>query len=106
MYKIKLIVFLLLLNCICFAQSKGGGKSPAMIRYPKETHLANVKQLTFGGDNAEAYFSSDGKKVVFQATNPEWQTECDQIYYSTLDNFSASLISTGSGRTTCAYFLP
>ncbi len=106
MYKIKLIVFLVLSSFICFAQSKSGAKSPAMIRYPKETHLANVKQLTFVGDNAEAYFSFDGKKIVFQATNPEWQTECDQIYYSTLDNFSPSIISTGSGRTTCSYFLP
>jgi TolB protein len=104
MYKINAIL-LLLCNAV-FAQTNTGAKSPAMIRYPKETRLANVKQLTFGGDNAEAYFSSDGKKIVFQATNPEWQTQCDQIYYSTLDNFSPSIVSTGSGRTTCSYFLP
>ena len=106
----KTSYILLTASIICgntFAQQKNGSAGkPAMIHYPKETHLANVRQLTFGGDNAEAYFSFDGKKISFQATNPEWQTECDQIYYSTLDNFSPSIISTGSGRTTCAYFLP
>jgi TolB protein len=101
------VIILVATISLGFAQQKSpaAGK-PALIRYPKELHLANVKQLTFGGDNAEAYFSFDGKKIVFQATNPEWQTKCDQIYYSTLDNFSPSLISTGSGRTTCAYFFP
>ena len=88
------------------AQTNGGGAKPGMIHYPGESHLANIKQLTNGGDNAEAYFNSDGTKIVFQATNPQWQTQCDQVYYSTLDNFSPSLISTGSGRTTCSYFMP
>jgi TolB protein len=107
MYKLSIILFLAFISSGSIAQQKGSGpKSPAMVRYPKETRITNVKQLTFGGDNAEAYFSFDGKKIVFQATNPAWQTECDQIYYSTLENFSPSIISTGSGRTTCAYFLP
>ena len=39
------------------------------LRYAQEVHLKSVKQLTFGGDNAEAYWSFDDKKVVFQATN-------------------------------------
>lgn len=77
-----------------------------MIHYPQEKHLKNVKQLTNGGDNAEAYFSFDSKMITFQATNPAWNTQCDQIYYSALDNFSPSLVSTGTGRTTCSYFLP
>src|ERR1051325_8907356 len=91
------------LACVLFihpvhAQTQQGASKPAMIHYPSETHLTNVKQLTFGGDNAEAYFNSDATKIVFQATNPQWQTQCDQIYYSTITNFSASIISTGSGR--------
>ncbi len=81
------------------------------LRYPEETHLANLKQLTFGGDNAEAYWSSDGQSLVFQATREEWGATCDQIYY--LDTREAvdpnkvpALISTGTGRTTCSYFMP
>ena len=76
------------------------------VHYPQETHLMNVRQLTFGGDNAEAYFSFDNTRFVFQATNKKWNTECDQIYYSNVDVFSQHLLSTGKGRTTCSYFLP
>jgi len=79
--------------------------------YPQEKHLKNIKQLTFGGDNAEAYWSFDGKKLVFQATNPAWDLECDQIFIMNLtDDLSKGakpqMISTGFGRTTCSYFLP
>jgi len=74
--------------------------------YPQEKHLQNVRQLTFGGDNAEAYFSFDDTKITFQATNPEWKTKCDQIYYSGVRDFSPVLLSSGAGRTTCSYFLP
>ena len=48
--------------------------------YEEEVHFDNVRQLTYGGDNAEAYWSFDGRSLVFQATNPGWGTECDQIY--------------------------
>ena len=50
-----------------------------------EPHLKNMKQLTFGGDNAEAYFSFDGKKLSFQSNNPLWNLKCDQIYYMIID---------------------
>ncbi len=76
------------------------------IHYPQEKHLKNVRQLTTGGDNAEAYFSFDSKSITFQATYQKWNAECDQIFSSTLDNFSPHRISTGDGRTTCSYFLP
>ncbi len=81
------------------------------LRYEQEKHLKNVKQLTWGGDNAEAYFSSDNKKLVFQATNTEWGTQCDQIYVMDAHKGlkpgeQAQLISTGKGKTTCSYFLP
>lgn len=81
------------------------------LHYTEETHLANVKQLTFGGDNAEAYWSFDNKQLVFQARNEDWGTECDQIYVmdagkSLVDDEIPQLVSTGKGRTTCSYFMP
>lgn len=78
------------------------------LRYTQEKHLANVRQLTFGGDNAEAYWSFDDTKIVFQAKNPEWGTDCDQIYVADVNQEIREipqLVSTGKGRTTCAYFL-
>ncbi len=81
------------------------------LRYAEETHLANLRQLTFGGDNAEAYWSSDGHRLVFQATRQEWGAACDQIYIiDTRDDIdpakTPTLLSTGYGRTTCSYFMP
>ncbi|MEZ4911074.1 MAG: hypothetical protein R2774_09445 [Saprospiraceae bacterium] len=81
------------------------------LRYNNEIHLKNIKQLTFGGDNAEAYFSFDDKKIVFQATNTIWGASCDQIYFFDLQKWQRTpkappLLSTGKGRTTCSYFLP
>lgn len=75
-----------------------------------EKHLKNIKQLTFGGDNAEAYFSFDGTKLTFQARNPKWGSACDQIYMTGIDQTWATempqRISNGLGRTTCSYFMP
>ena len=76
-----------------------------------EKHLRNIRQLTFGGDNAEAYWSFDGKQLTFQSNNPAWGLQCDQIFTAKLSQFGdssfrASLISTGDGRTTCSYFMP
>ena len=82
------------------------------IQYPEEKHFAKVKQLTFGGDNAEAYWSFDSKMVSFQSNNKAWGLNCDQIFYMPIEGMDLSggkkpqLISTGKGRTTCAYFMP
>ncbi|MEJ7610213.1 MAG: hypothetical protein WKF88_03430 [Ferruginibacter sp.] len=81
------------------------------IHFPGETHFANVRQLTFGGDNAEAYFSNDGKYLVFQRTDPKNGIQCDQIWMGKVpqtpqEKFEPVLISTGTGRTTCSYFYP
>ena len=78
---------------------------------PKEVHLANLKQLTFGGDNAEAYWSFDNTKLVFQTKYDKWGAPCDQIYTMPIDQDLSDgtipqLISTGLGRTTCSYFMP
>lgn len=90
------------------------------LTYPGERHLANVRQLTFGGENAEAYWSADGRELIFQSTRPPY--DCDQIYLVEVDAPGAAtdrgptsaspgppeprLVSTGAGRTTCAYFFP
>ncbi len=76
-----------------------------------ETHFASLKQLTNGGDNAEAYWSFDDSKLVFQVTNPKWELECDQIFVFDWQNDNLmenmpQMVSTGLGRTTCSYFLP
>lgn len=69
-----------------------------------EKHLRNIRQLTFGGENAEAYFSADDKRLIFQSTRDG--RECDQIYTMNVDGSNVKLISTGQGRTTCSYFFP
>lgn len=79
--------------------------------YAQETHLKNIQKLTFGGDNAEAYFSPDGKMLTMQVTNKAIGAECDQIYTLNLTDkeFNAQSlkrISNGKGRTTCSYFMP
>jgi len=74
------------------------------LRLPSEKHLRNIRQLTFGGENAEAYFSFAFDKLVFQSTRDSFA--CDQIYSMGLDGTNLKLLSTGFGRTTCSYFLP
>jgi Tol biopolymer transport system component len=74
------------------------------LRDAREIHLRHVKQLTFGGTNAEAYFSYDGKRLVFQSTREPYR--CDQIFIMDADGSNPHLVSTGKGRTTCAYFYP
>jgi TolB protein len=70
----------------------------------QETHLKNLKQLTFGGQNAEAYFSFDGNKLIFQSTRPPF--ECDQIFSMNADGSDVKLLNSGKGRTTCGFFFP
>lgn len=69
----------------------------------EERHLRNIRQLTDGGENAEAYFSFDGTRLSFQTTQGHG---CDQIYTMTLDGSGKRLVSTGQGRTTCAHYTP
>ena len=69
-----------------------------------EKHFKNVRMLTTSGENAEAYFSFDGKKLVFQATFDSM--ECDQIFTMSTDGADRELVSTGYGKTTCSYYYP
>lgn len=83
----------------------------SILLYPEERHLKNIRQLTFGGDNAEAYFSFDDEMLVFQSNNPAWGLKCDQIFYNeiadaNIEKDKPTMLSTGLGRTTCSYFMP
>ncbi|MEP6591164.1 MAG: hypothetical protein ABJC19_08265 [Gemmatimonadota bacterium] len=71
---------------------------------PGETHLANIRQLTFGGNNAEAYFSADGTRLIFQRQT-EVNAGCDQEYVMNIDGSGLRRVSDGKGRTTCGYFI-
>src|SRR6185295_17359271 len=78
--------------------------SPEQLRLPQEKHLRNIKQLSFSGENAEAYFSADGKQLIFQSKRDG--RECDQIYTMNVAGENVRMISNGDGRTTCSYFFP
>jgi Tol biopolymer transport system component len=84
------------------------GQTPAVprasLKMPGENHLANIRQLTFAGDNAEAYFSPDGTHLIFQGHHPP-ETECDQMYTMKIDGTDVHHVSVG-GRTTCGFFYP
>ncbi len=69
-----------------------------------ERHLKNVRQMTFGGQNAEAYWNVAGNKIVYQTRQPGWADE--QIIEMNVDGSNKHLISTGKGRCTCSYFTP
>lgn len=71
---------------------------------PDEPRLANLRMLTDGGENAEAYFSADGQRLIFQSTRPG--VSCDQIFTMDADGSNVRMVSTGEGRTTCGFFFP
>src|SRR5262245_13500851 len=83
-----------------------GTPAPAVARepLPQEKHLKNLRQLTFHGENAEAYWSHDEERLVFQSKRPPFIA--DQIFTMAADGSDIRLVSTGKGRTTCSFFLP
>jgi len=76
----------------------------------EEKYFKSLRQVTFGGDNAEAYWSPDGSKLIFQSNYSEWGLECDQMFIMNADESfedrMPKMVSTGKGRTTCGYFMP
>ncbi len=107
--KYSFLLLILLIVCLSsYAQDSSA------IQYPQERHLKNVHQLTFGGDNAEAYWNFSGTALTYQYTNRKDDIYCDRIYYYPLSRFYGTQdtilmpipVSSGKGRTTCSYFLP
>jgi Tol biopolymer transport system component len=89
--------------------SKQDTAAASLAKPEEQKHLKNVRQLTFGGQNAEAYFSADDKLLIFQHQGAG--VPCDQIYSIPVDApngqpATPKLLSTGKGRTTCSYFFP
>jgi TolB protein len=85
------------------AQTDANRSQSPSLQEPNETHLKNVRQLTFGGQNAEAYFSADGKRLIFQSTRDGY--DCDQQYVMNIDGTQVHRVSTGTGRTTCGLWM-
>ncbi|HEX5069690.1 MAG TPA: hypothetical protein VFV78_05680 [Vicinamibacterales bacterium] len=85
------------------AADQAPASSDATLKLPQETHISNLRQLTFSGENAEAYFSFDGTRLSFQSTG---EYPCDQIYTMNVDGSDRKLLSSGAGRTTCSHFMP
>ena len=86
------------------ASFRTGAEPADQLIHENESHFAGLRQLTFGGQNAEAYWSMDDEWVMFQATPRE--AGCDQQFTMRADGSGLSLVSTGAGRTTCGYFFP
>ncbi|MBI1853756.1 MAG: PD40 domain-containing protein [Planctomycetes bacterium] len=80
------------------------GPAAALEPLPGERHFRSLRQLTNGGENAEAYWSSDGKQLILQSTRDGLQ--CDQIFTMNADGSNVHMVSTGKGHCTCSYFFP
>jgi Tol biopolymer transport system component len=76
---------------------------PAVI-HPEEKHFRNLRQVTFGGQNAEGYWSPDGKQIVYQRMNEAEGVPCDQTFVFELASGESRRVSNGKGRVTCSYF--
>lgn len=113
-------MFVLFLVGSCKTETKPTVETPKEVKslmadsdtliYPEENYFKRIRQITFGGDNAEAYWSWDDKQMIFQSNNNAWGMECDQMFLMHIEEAfkdkKPPTVSTGMGRTTCAYFLP
>ncbi len=72
--------------------------------FPGEVHLKNIRQLTFGGQNAEAYFNHDASQIIFQSSRDGH--DCDAIYIMNSDGSNVHQVSSGKGTTTCSFIQP
>jgi Tol biopolymer transport system component len=96
------LVVLLALACGHGAASSGASRT-FIEPQPGERHLKNIRQLTFGGNNAESYFSRSGRQLIFQRQE-HVDAGCDQEYIMDIDGSGMRRISNGLGRTTCGFF--
>src|SRR5437660_12349009 len=91
---------------LALSGSDGPTPPPSTLLFPgEEKFLANIRQLTFGGQNAEAYWSADGRRLIFQS-NDEGRLPCDQIFIMNADGSGKPMVSNGNGKTICSYFFP
>src|SRR5574342_570728 len=80
-------------------------QSEKPLALPEEKHLRNVRQITFAGENAEAYFSADGRALIYQSAGEG--VPCDRIYIAPVDGSAPPRqVSNGKGKSTCAFFFP
>jgi Tol biopolymer transport system component len=86
------------------SESRAARAAAEPLERPGERRLRNIRQLTFGGENAEAYFSFDGARLIFQSSREG--RGCDQEYVMRLDGTAVQRVSTGAGAVTCGYFFP
>src|SRR6202521_6006210 len=107
---VLLLLFTASASFVTYSQGQHAGQTGSTsLALPSEKHLRNVRQLTFGGTNAEAYFSADDKYLIFMHQGEG--VPCDQMYTMPVDTpdgkpAKPKLVSTGKGRTTCGYFFP
>ncbi len=90
------------LLCVAAAALMAAPPGPDPLRDPREARLRSIHQITFGGENAEAYWSPDGQSLIFQSKRDG--LGCDQIFVMRSDGSGARRVSTGLGKTTCSYF--
>ncbi|MFT7678773.1 MAG: TolB protein [Planctomycetota bacterium] len=84
----------------------GAVPSDDLIQPGEERFFKHLWQVTWGGENAEAYWSFDGTRLVMQSRRPKEGIDCDQIFTTSASGGGTEMVSTGKGVTTCAYFLP
>ena len=104
--RLSLASRLLPLLAAALSCARPAGPSPAPLpsfgAEPGERHLRNLRRLTSGGENAEAYYSRDGRRLIFQSTRDG--RSCDQQYVMNVDGTALRRVSTGTGKTTCGFF--
>ena len=104
MRKVPVLVLLALVAAATSFVMVTAAQDARPLLLPEEKHLRNIRQLTFRGENAEAYLSADDKMIVYQSHEKEG--ECDQIYAMDLEGKVRKLVSTGKGKTTCGFAFP